>query len=481
MGYLGPSAEDDAEQAYAQLGYKPPEPLPPGSIRYFDGSGPPRLIRGAPDLQLAPPGPLEGTGEAIAQGVAGVADSITNALADVGGMIHNALPQGVQHVFDWTPFQTEPDWQKSVSQGRENLEKWIDSDKQYQGVGAQTIGGAVKGVTTFGAGFAVGGPIGAAVLMGGTSADDTYRDLTSQGVDDTTAKEAALGQGIVGAASAAVPFKFGGGMLAKVFKSSAINAGLGVAGRGANWAVLKANGYDDMAAMQRPLDGQALAADAIVGAGMGFAGHLHETYFGDRGRIAPFDRPAPSDVDTARVVADQARAADMAPGVPTSPEAAALHHAIFSRVTDDLANGRSANVTAEEARGIAAGTIPDPAKMEAARAIDEGMQSDPIVQEANTMADALRAAEAQVDANIPDFALPVGESGSAQRPQTLQEATMAQIGAKHGAMSLETEDGSAATVSNIVARMRAEIANAESDRGLMTAAIACFARTGGVL
>lgn len=499
-----PTDEEKALGVWPKYDYAPTRIRSPG-IEYFDGSGSPQLIPTSyptpydPQFQRYVP-EFQGTGEAIAQGVAGAASSISHVLTDhlqvpdvvkdlwdgnattafqwFGNAIRN--PYGVTPVPSFAEPQT-PEVVKKAAAVRDALDKWIDSDKQNQGVGAQTIGGTVRGLATFGAGFAAGGPIGAAALVGSTSADDTYRALTAEGADSTTAAEAAFGQGVIGAASAAVPFKFGGNMLAKVFESSAINTGLGIAGRGANWAVLKANGYDNMAAMQRPLDSQALMAEALVGAGMGFAGHLHETYFGGREGVAPLDRPPPSQVDAARVAADQARAADMAPGVPTSPEAAALHHAIFSRVADDLANGRSANVTAEEARGIAAGTIPDPAKMETARAIDEGIQSDPIVQEANTMADALRAAEAKVDANVPDFAPPAGESGSAQRPQTLREATMAQLEAQHGAMPVETEDGGATTVANIVARMRGEIANAESDRGLMATAVACFARTGGVL
>ena len=404
MGYLGVSPDDDEAQAWAYLGGKPPDIHPHGTILYSDGSGPPRLIHTAPDLQLAAPTAWEGVGQAIGQGVAGAGDSITNTLIDVGGAIAQRLPTGIEHALEWTPFQTEPDWQKSVSQGRENLEKWINSDKQYQGFAAQTAGGAAKDLAEFAPALLSGGtlaPFFGGALVGGASADDTYRDLTAQGVDDTTAKEAALGQGVVGAAGAMLPFKFGS-VATKIIGGAGLNVGLGVAGRASNWAVLKANGYDDMAAMQRPLDRQSVIAELIVGAGMGLGAHFIE---GPNGKTLPLEeRPAPSDVDAARVTADQARAADAAPGIPTDPAAAALHQQVFDRVVDDFTNGREPQVSPDEARALTANIVDNPSHLAMLRQMHEWAGSYPEVQTAETLGRILDEAQSRLDAREPSYA-----------------------------------------------------------------------------
>lgn len=353
--------------------------------------------------QLAAPTAWEGIGQATGQGIAGAGDSITNTLIDMGGAIAQRLPSGVEHALEWTPFQTEPDWQKSVSQGRENLEKWIGSDKQYQGFAAQTAGATVKGLGEFAPALFAGAaaPFVGGALVGGASADDTYRDLTAQGVDDTTAKEAALGQGVVGAAGAMLPFKFGS-VASKIIGGAGLNVGLGVAGRTSNWAVLKANGYDDMAAMQRPLDRQSVIAELIVGAGMGLGAHFIE---GPGGKTLPIEeRPAPSDVDAARVTADQARAADAAPGIPTDPAAAALHQQVFDRVVDDFTNGREPQVSPDEARALTANIVDNPSHMAMLRQMHEWAGSYPEVQTAETLGRILDEAQSRLDAREPSYA-----------------------------------------------------------------------------
>lgn len=353
--------------------------------------------------QLAAPTAREGTGQALGQGIAGAGDTITNTLIDMGGAIAQRLPSGIEHALEWTPFQTEPDWQKNVSQGREDLEKWIDSDKQYQGFAAQAAGSVAKGLAEFAPALLAGAaaPFVGGAIVGGASADDTYRGLTAQGVDDTTAKEAALGQGVVGAAGAMLPFKFGS-VAAKIIGGAAINTGLGAAGRTSNWAVLKANGYDDMAAMQRPLDRQSVIADLIVGAGMGLGAHFIE---GRDGKALPVqERPSPGDVDAARVTADQTRAADAAPGVPTDPDAAALHQKIFDRVVDDFTNGREPQVSPDEARALVDGMVQNPAHLALARQMQEWAGGYPEVQTAGSLGPLLDEAQARLDARVPEFA-----------------------------------------------------------------------------
>lgn len=448
--------------------------------------------------------PWQGTGEALAQGAAGAATSISHAIESTvttaGAPAYASLgttaaitdpdlvspemgdttathlnPQAAQDIIDTSAFGEQ----------RAEIEKWEQQDKDYQGRNAQMAGDLLKNLGIFGVGTAAGGPVGAAALMGGTSADETYRGMKEQSVDDATAEEAAIGQGVVGAAGALVPFKLGS-IPAKILGSAGINVGLGVAGRAANYEVLKANGYDDMADMQKPLDTQQMLAEVIIGAGMGVGAHFHETFFGNREPLPVVDRPPPSQVDAARVVANDARAADLAPGIPTSPDVGELHMQLLERFKQDIAEGREPSVTAEEAAALNGGIIENPAHVQAAQRLYEWARSYPEVMDALDMAPKLDEARAAVDQRFTESAAQrvqgaEGETAPIPLHDGVNEANLQHLEANYGDELIPQEDGSTKTVKQIAAEMRNEAANAESDLRLMDAAVACFARNGASL
>lgn len=461
---------------------------------------------------LAAPTAWEGVGQAIGQGLAKVPLTIADTAMDASRYVQRRFPAGAGDMFQISALANTVDelpdsWRQEYADTREKLEKWINSDKQYQGSAAQTVGAVTQGLGTFAPALLTGpaAPYVGAALMGGTMADSTYRDLSAQGVDDTTAKEAAAAQGIIGAVGAVVPFKFGN-LFTRVAGGAGSNAALGGAARGANWAVLKANGYDDMAEAQRPLDAQALAADLIVGAGMGLGVHVIERAAG--GKVAAEDRPPPSVVDDARAVADQVHADNAGPGVATTPETAQVHQKVFDDVYAAINEGREVRVPPEDARALVDGMAADPAKLAGMYRAMEWADQIPEVQLARTMEPLLAEAQARVDdaraARLDaendllagaqgdaarsrseggsPAAQPVSDEGLAGRasPDAVDDAVVRQLEATHGDALIPQEDGTTKTVGEMAAQMREAVANVEADHQLLSAAVACFVRTGGV-
>lgn len=358
--------------------------------------------------QVPAPNYFQGTGEAVGKGIAGGFAAVSNAMEDwtAGGLGKQYL-EGLQppvlqplhpsqNVF---PSLNQPafNWQADVSAQRMKLDKWLHADDQYTGAGAQMIGGVAKGFTEFAVG-APAGPMGAAAAMGGAGADETYHDLTAQGVDDTTAKEGALASGLVNAAGAVVPFKLTG-IAAKLLGSGAINAGLGFTGRASQAAVLQANGYPDLAHAQHVFDLQQAAVDFTLGTAMGFGAHAYEHVTGG---AAPAAKVPPSVEDAARATADQMHAADSTIGIPTRPDLTALHEEVFGRGMDDLNNGREPKLSDAEAYALTDHILPNPDTMQ--QHVDSAAiyAQDPFVQLGAEMGPKLDEAQRAVDLSALD-------------------------------------------------------------------------------
>ncbi|MGN6728234.1 MAG: hypothetical protein ACTHJG_00150 [Rhodanobacteraceae bacterium] len=442
---------------------------------------------------------MEEIGKGIPGGIASAAgaavdvaqhdyDLVRGYLSDAAGIRLNLTPHPGPILTDVAPSQLPPaGWEQKVSEQRQDLDKWLEANRQYHGSGAQLLGGLAKTGTEFAIG-APAGPLGAATVVGGATANDTYDELRAQGVDDATAKEAATAQGSIAAIGAVLPFKVPG-VAAKLLGAAGINIGLGVASRGAQHEVLEANGYPEMAAIQKAFDLQQMAADGLAGLFMGFGAHLHEAATGAAAPetapepLAPIDRPPPSQVDAARVVADQANAANSGPGTFTTPEAADLHAEVFGRAMDDLRNGRDPHVTADEAQTLAANMVDNPARAATVDNVRNILAADPDAIEAQNMAGVLGEARATVAAKFPDFNAARDAAGPDLAPVTPDPAVDAMarhLEAKYPDALIPQEDGSQITVKEMMQRMREAMANAESDRKLMDAAVACFGSTGGI-
>jgi hypothetical protein len=202
------------------------------------------------------------------------------------------------------------------------------------------------------AGGYFGGPAGAMATTAGFTGLGTYTDLTKQGVDPTTAVNAAALDAALMAAGVGLPAAIGGKVaLNTLLYGPGINVGQSlIAGQG-NAAWLESRGYGEIAERYATYDAQMLAADVVLGAAFGWAGA--------RGARAPrgtIPKPQTGDVDAALTALDQRHVeVDTAPGLPADIAAARSHLANLTRATEQLLAGQPV-----ETAGLNGSFVPKP-------------------------------------------------------------------------------------------------------------------------
>lgn len=210
----------------AQQAYLAQNPLP----RHLIDSDPdPQAMLDAFRSKMGIVGQGDTTGEAATKAVAGIPGRAKGMVAGLiqqaaraipnnpftGRILNHVLPQGADY-----PAAAE----HTLEQSRQELSDQAAQEGQEFQPNPVTLGGkaAVKGIemgeglAPILAGGALAGPAGAAMAAGlqslGTTTDNTYRTLKSQGVDDTTARNRANTEGVVsGAANGAMMLLMPGG------------------------------------------------------------------------------------------------------------------------------------------------------------------------------------------------------------------------------------------------------------------------------
>lgn len=135
------------------------------------------------------------------------------------------------------------------------------------------IGDTIYGVSSvlpqFILGEAAGGPLGGPALAGASQANLQTQNLVAQGVDPATAIESGAMTGVTTAAIGLIAPSYGSAITTKLLTGAGVNVGLGGVQRGGNAAILRANGYDDMADQYKIFDANAMVTDAVLGAAFG--------------------------------------------------------------------------------------------------------------------------------------------------------------------------------------------------------------------
>lgn len=320
MSGLGLYVEE--EQQLLQQEDPPQQEVSPG---FFAG------VMGAPFAGLA-----SGAVKAAAPAAAGtVTQDFNPMLGALGGEMfptEDSAPNPAAEAL--TPEQFD-------RQRREALAQTLAAFKPDAGT-TGFAGQLLFGITDLGsryvAGTALAGPFGGAALAGGTEGYAVTAEQEAAGVDPETARQVGVIQGGAAAIGGLLPVGFGASTVAKVSSGVALNVGVGAVSRGTTAGVLAANGYEKQAEQFKWLDAQALIADAVLGAGFGYAASPHAAALSQR-LFADGAKPAPEQI-AAAAVAQQHRHAEVetAPGITVDSASRDAHTDNLVRATEALLN-----------------------------------------------------------------------------------------------------------------------------------------------
>lgn len=161
----------------------------------------------------------------------------------------------------------------------------------------------------------------------------------AQGMDAETATQVARTQATAMGIGTILPTSVTGGLLTRILSGGALNVAVGAGERAETGRILRANGYADMAKQYSALDGNAAAAEFILGGVFGGA-------FGGRSRVrANPDAVLPSNIDAALTANQSVNATvDLAPGIPMNGKSAQAHSQALNTAIEQLAFGDKVNV-----------------------------------------------------------------------------------------------------------------------------------------
>lgn len=189
-------------------------------------------------------------------------------------------------------------------------------------------------------GSAVGGPLGAAAVTGGSETHYVYGDLTREGVDEETALKVALTDGGVAAASTFLPMSYGwkgtGGVIKDGLLSVGGASGLSIGGQAVSGSILKSEGYDKQA-KKYEITNESVITD--IG--------LNILFFGAaRGAGKYFNNPdvTPEQQQAALVLNELEFEETLAPVKPANPVQANNHIKNLDASVEAIRMGRPVNV-----------------------------------------------------------------------------------------------------------------------------------------
>ncbi len=265
-------------------------------------------------------------------GIAGV-----HALAAAGSMlalggakIAEEMSQPANQVFGDSHQQEIKDFQSNMV----DFQKYLQPNPQTTGfVGNILYGvGSIAPVATIGA--LTGGVAGMALLPGITQGYSDFRLHEKEGVDPETSMKLGVLSGATTAVGAVGGGVFGKTIGTKIATGAATNVAFGGANRYAASTILDNAGYKDMAEQYKVMDGSAVVADAILGAGFG-AMHRH---------VELEKAITPHDTETALAMNGVKQFEDAAPGIPTTPAARGEHFEAMKVASEQLMKGEPVDV-----------------------------------------------------------------------------------------------------------------------------------------
>jgi hypothetical protein len=271
-----------------------------------------------------------GMGEAPIEGIASAAYKTEAVAAGAGAEVAGAM--GAKSTADWL--------REDEQSARGQVRAWMP-DPSTTGLAANALRSVAEGGALMLTGAMLGGPLGAAAMVGGVEGPSRYADLKEQGVDTRTAAEAGLVTGITSAAGAVVPLAYGESLLTQAATGAVGMTGFGLVNRFADHLILEKGGYPDMAAQQKVFDTSQMLVDAALGATFGVIQH----YTSPHEEAAAKALQTPDNRDAALTANLSLRDRQAAPGVPVDPESANAHQSAMEKAVEDVAAGRPVDVS----------------------------------------------------------------------------------------------------------------------------------------
>jgi len=318
------------------------------------------------------------------------------------------------------------------------------------------------------------GPTGTGVVetLGGTL------DAMDKGVDLQTAGKVGLVQGVGTAVGVAVPATLGKAvmgmrpgleLLANAGFGASVNIAQGVAVRGFTSEIYEKAGRHDLAIQSVPLDREALAVDAILGAafGAGFRTlemkkEAKQAKAVDLYRNELAKMLKPSDVDAALVANERLKMERPEMGLPADLQSRDAHVANLKGAIDDLIEGKPVTL-----RQPAGEFIPDPEGAAVRKSAEDALAEHRATFDAERQAEAARSAETRPGAGTQEAGL------ASDSPEISAAARYAEQ--RPDAIIPMDDDGvsSVADANAIISDLKA--AADETEVGIK-AAITCFLR-----
>lgn len=377
----------------------------------------------------------------------GVADTITSPMA--------------KFVNDNTPFRdTSTEYIAEQRKLARDQVKRLTPDAGTTGTAGQVLFSLFDIVGQAATGSLLGGPIGAAASVGSLQGFSEFERLRGEGVDYSTAQDAALVHGITAGAGTLIPMSLGlraGGALAEsigaqiarggesaarnvlaataraapdIAYAAGTNVAFGMAQRGLTASTLRSGGYDEMAAQYDVFDRQALAIDAVLGVAFGGIGR----FVNARGETVRPPEFAPVDVDAALAAnASQHAEFDVAPGVPVNVLSRNAHIQALQKAMRDVSEGNRVDVASiAEAADFSA--VPGRRNL-ISQAIDEALFT---AEEGATS----RAVETRILEEQAAQVLPLGERKALQSEIANSERILENLNTDRAAILAEEPGGS---------------------------------------
>lgn len=400
-------------------------------------------------------------------------------------------------------------------------QKSVKPEANSQGTAAQVLYGLGQFVPAIGATIAAGPAAGGAVAFGSTF-EPTRQEFVEKGVDADTANTLAAIQGTANAFGMALPAGVGGTLAARLLSGVGINTGFGMANRFAIGETLSDHGYKDLSQQYRAWDGQAMLIDGVLGLAFGGVHHWNasradgdavatnkiddqsmpadsglvttepqqairsesETANLSEPSISTVDGIKPSDVDAAHVMNEGLYYdIEASPVLHGTTESLNAHVAAMEEASRALMNGDPVNVS-QQIRGLDGVTRPDafaeiPEQHAAVRqvldenGVDYSERLEPVVITPDIRQDSafLRAGnEAEQISTDPE----TGSVISSNNYDLLAARDMAS--ANPEAKILHPDTGKEVTLSEALADLDGQIATAQKESKVYSAAAACFLR-----